>query len=161
MASGNHSDDELIRYQPSAEFPGWNEWSLKERDAHRFNAMLQPILTRAEANGTATVRFIPAEQHSNISNFLHGGALLAFLDIAMFAGARTLEILTAAAAVTADIQVQFVAAGRIVLPVDARVEIVRNTRSLIFIRGTVTQGDGEDATTIASFTGLLKKLGAK
>ena len=161
MASGNHSDDELIRYHPSAAHPGWNEWSLLERDAHRFNSMLQPILTRAEADGTATVRFIPSARHSNVSDYLHGGALLAFLDIAMFAGARTIGILTAAAAVTADIQVQFVASGRIDLPVDAHVEIVRNTRSLIFVRGTVTQGDGSDATTIASFTGLLKKLSPK
>ena len=160
MTSSNHSDDELIRYHPSASHPGWNEWSLLERDAHRFNTMLQPILTRGEADGTATVRFIPSARHSNVSDFLHGGALLAFLDIAMFAGARTLGILTAAAAVTADIQVQFVASGRIDLPVDATIEIVRNTRSLIFVRGIVRQSDGE-TTTIASFTGLLKKLAKK
>lgn len=160
MTDGNPSDDELIRYAPSAEHPGWNEWALLEHDAHRFNTMVQPILTRPESDGAATVRFIPSARHSNVSDFLHGGALLAFLDIAMFAGARTLDILTAAAAVTVDIQVQFVASGRIDLPVDAKVEIVRNTRSLIFVRGTVQQGEGE-ATTIATFTGLLKKLTQK
>ena len=74
MTNGNHSDDELIRYHPSAAHPGWNEWSLLERDAHRFNSMLQPILTRAEPDGTARVRFIPGDQHSNVSNYLHGGA---------------------------------------------------------------------------------------
>ena len=160
MTSGSHSDDELIRYHPSAAHPGWNEWALLDRDSHRFNAMLQPILAREESGGTATVRFIPGERHSNVSTFLHGGALLAFLDIAMFAGGRTLGILTAATAVTADIQVQFVASGRTDLPVDASIEIVRNTRSLIFVRGIVKQG-GTDATTIASFTGLLKKLTRK
>lgn len=157
MASGDTNDDELIHYRASTDHVGWHEWALKEQDAHRFNAMLQPILTRAMDDGTAMVRFMPGEQHSNISNFLHGGALLAFLDIAMFAGARALGLLTAAAAVTADIQVQFVAAGRIDLPVDATIEIVRDTRSLIFIRGIVRQGEGASATAIASFTGLLKK----
>ena len=43
---------------------------------------------------------------------------------------------------------------------DATIEIVRNTRSLIFVRGIVKQGE-TDATTIASFTGLLKKLTRK
>ena len=160
MSAADQSDDELIHYRPSAEHPGWNEWALKGEDEHRFNTILQPILTKAEADGTATVRFIPSARHSNVSEFLHGGALLAFLDIAMFAGARTIGILTAATAVTADMQVQFVASGHIDLPVDAHVEIVRNTRSLIFVRGTVTQGE-VDASTIASFTGLLKKLHQK
>ncbi len=147
---------ERIHFLPSAEHEGWNEWALRDEDAHRFNTLFKPILTRVEPDGTTTVRYFPSARHSNISEYLHGGALLAFLDIALFAGARAQGILNAAAAVTADIQVQFVAPGDLALPVDAKVEIVRNTRSLIFLRGLVVQG--EDGDAIASFTGVLKKI---
>jgi uncharacterized protein (TIGR00369 family) len=153
---------EQIIYAEHPDYPGWMAWTLRPQDEHRFNRQFQPLLVRKEASGDATARFFPNESHSNIANNLHGGALLSFLDIAMFAGARAMGVLVAAAAVTADIQVQFVSGGRIDRAIDARVELVRETRSLIFLRGIVVQADDTGGeTTIASFTGLLKKLHQK
>ncbi len=153
---------EQIIYAEHPDYPGWMAWTLRPQDEHRFNLQFQPLLAKKEASGEAIVRFFPNESHSNIANNLHGGALLSFLDIAMFAGSRALGLLVAAAAVTADIQVQFVSGGRIDRAVDAKIELVRETRSLIFLRGTVVQADDTGGNTIiASFTGLLKKLHQK
>lgn len=142
--------------------PGWQHWKLRDDHAHRFNGSFAPMLVRKEGESLGRVRMFPRDSHSNIANNLHGGALLAFLDMAMFGGARIIGITAATSAVTADIQVQFVSAGRIDRAVDAMVELIRETRSLIFVRGLVVQSDDNGGeTTIASYTGLLKKLHQK
>ena len=75
--------------------PGWKRWEL--RDPTRFNAFLGPILTRVE-DGKALVRMVPAREHSNLRDSTHGGALLGFMDVALFAAARSFGVLGAGSA---------------------------------------------------------------
>src|SRR3546814_2585784 len=53
----------------------------------RFNSLLGPFLLRMEGE-VACVRMMPRHEHSNLQDNLHGGALLAFIDIALFAASR-------------------------------------------------------------------------
>jgi acyl-coenzyme A thioesterase PaaI-like protein len=87
---------------------------------------------------------------------VHGGAILTFIDMALFAGGRMAGA-DVNRAVTLDLSTRFLSPGRIGVPLDAEVELLRETGRLIFLDGRVTQ-DGE---LVASFTGALRKAARK
>ena len=138
-------------YEDDPDAPGWKRWQF--RDSTRFNAFLEPLLVKVE-NGQARVRMMPRHEHSNMRNDVHGGALLGFMDVALFAGARGLGVLQAGGAVTLDLSAQFIGGGRIGEPLEARVELLRETTRMLFMRGLIVQ---EGQPVIASFTGTLRK----
>ena len=74
--------------------PGWKRWRF--RDATRYNAFLEPIHVRVE-DGVARVRMLPRHEHSNMREAVHGGALLGFMDVALFAASRGLGVLAGGA----------------------------------------------------------------
>ena len=75
-------------YQQSADHPGWMTWTLN--DPTRFNSLFGPFLLKVEGT-LARVRMQPAQVHTNLSGRIHGGALLGFIDIALFAASRGLK----------------------------------------------------------------------
>ena len=139
-------------YAPDPAEPGWNRWQF--RDPTRFNAFIEPVWVRAE-DGIARVRMLPRREHSNMREAVHGGALLGFMDVALFAGSRGLGVLGAGGAVTLDLSAQFIGAGRIGEPLEAEVELLRETGRLLFLRGLVVQ---QGQPTIASFSATLRKM---
>ncbi|WP_320407132.1 PaaI family thioesterase [Sphingomonas hengshuiensis] len=144
------ADTPHFRYEDEPGHPGWKRWEL--RDPTRFNGFLGAILVRREAD-VARVRMVPEHRHSNLRDHVHGGALLGFVDIALFAGARGLDVITAGPASTVDVSVQFVAGAAIGEAIEARVELVRETGRMLFLRGLIVQED----TNIASFQGVVRK----
>ena len=58
-----------------------------------------------------------------------------------------------AGAVTLDASTQFIGAGRIGEPLEVVIELLKDTRRLVFLRGTVEQGDH----LVAAFSGTLRK----
>jgi uncharacterized protein (TIGR00369 family) len=132
------------------EHPGWQSWTLS--DPTRFNALMGKMLVRRERD-LAHVRMFPDRRHSNLQDNVHGGVTLAFVDIALFAGSRMFGLIEAGTAVTLDLSVQFIGAGKPHAPLDAEVELLRETRRLLFLRGLVTQG----AEKIAAFSGTIRK----
>ena len=62
--------------------------------------------------------------------------------------------LSAGGAVTLDLSAQFIGGGMIGEPLEARIELLRETSRMIFLRGLIVQ---ENTPTIASFTGTLRK----
>ena len=141
----------LVSYEDDPEEPGWKLWQFRDRT--RFNAFIEPLHVRVE-DGIARVRMRPRHEHSNMRGDVHGGALLGFMDVALFAGARGLGVLQAGGAVTLDLSAQFIGGGRIGLPLEARIELLRETSRMLFLRGLVVQ---EATPVIASFTGTLRK----
>src|SRR3546814_7730282 len=93
-------------------------WELS--DPTRFNSLLGPFLLRMEGE-VACVRMMPRHEHSNLQDNLHGGALLAFIDIALFAASRGFGVIEAGTAVTLDLSVQFIGAGKVNEPLEAQV----------------------------------------
>lgn len=57
---------------------------------------------------------------------------------------------------TLDLNSHFVGAGKVGQPLDAEVEIIRETGRLMFLRGLVVQA-GE---TVCAFTGTIRKTPA-
>lgn len=143
-------------YMPDPDLPGWNRWSLN--DPSRFNSLFGPLSTKLEGD-VARVRFAPTQQHSNLRDDIHGGALLGFMDMALFAAGRTFGVLSSGTAATLDLSAQFIAGAPISNgPVEARMELLRETRRFLFLRGLIVQG--EDATIIANFSGTVRKPSA-
>jgi uncharacterized protein (TIGR00369 family) len=132
--------------------PGWMVW--RGGDPSTYNASFGALWVRVEA-ATARVRMRPGVGHGNFHGALHGGAALGFIDIALFAGAYALGAQAAASGVTVDLATQFISAGRLDRVLEARVELLRETGRLLFLRGLLVQ---EDEPVIASFTGTLRKV---
>lgn len=143
-------------YDDDPDLPGWHRWQF--RDPTRFNPFIEPLHVRVDEAGIARVRMQPGRQHSNMRDAVHGGALLGFMDVALFAGSRGLGVLGAGGAVTLDLSAQFIGAGRWGEPIEARVELLRETGRMLFLRGLVVQAD---EPVIASFTGTLRKMDSR
>ena len=129
-------------------------WELK--DESRYNAFLGKLIVRREGERIARVRMFPERRHSNLGDNLHGGALAGFVDVALFAAARTFGVLGVGRAVTLDMSLQFIGGATLDQPIDAEVELLRETGRLLFERGLVRQGDA----VVASFTGTVRKITA-
>ena len=143
--------DELLDH------PGWRSWRFS--DPTRFNQLIGPMMYRVDAapsgRETARVRWTPEHRHSNLRDNVHGGALLAFIDVALFAASRGFGLITAGTAVTLDLNTQFIGAGSLGEPLEAQVELLKETGRLLFLRGLIVQGEAE--TRIAAFSGTIRK----
>ena len=141
----------LIRHQPDPDHPGWWTWDLP--DDSRYNATIGKLLVQAAGPSRARCRMFPEEAHSNLGNVVHGGAILTFIDMTFFAGGHMAGV-SNINAVTLECAVQFVSAAHLGTPLDAEVELLRETGSLAFLRGLVEQ----EGRTVASFSGTLRKF---
>ena len=144
----------LIRHEPDPDHPGWWTWDLPEGD--RFNSSLGRLLVRSEGPGRARCRMFPGVAQSNLGNIVHGGAILTFIDMAMFAGGYAAggDI---GPSVTLDLSAQFLAAATLGVPLDSTVEILRESKRMAVMRGLVEQ----EGATVAAWSGTLRKLGSR
>ena len=92
-------------------------------------------------DGIVVVRTEPGHLQGNLANNVHGGAILTQVDIALFVCARLHGCLRHGPAVTLDLQSHFIGAGRVGLPLDAEVELLKETGRMLFLRGLVKQQD--------------------
>ena len=144
------SDNAAFLFSEDPDHPGWHSWSLS--DETRYNGFLGPLLVKREGDH-ARVRMMPEHKHSNLSGAVHGGATLGFIDVALFGASRVFGLIEAGTAVTLDLSVQFIGAGKTGETMEANVEMLRETRRLLFLRGLVTQGTEK----IAAFSGTIRK----
>ncbi len=144
------SDDAAFLFSEDPDHPGWHSWSLS--DETRYNGFLGPLLVKREGDH-ARVRMMPEHKHANLSGAVHGGTTLGFIDVALFGASRVFGLIEAGTAVTLDLSVQFIGAGKTGETMEANVELLRETRRLLFLRGLVTQGTEK----IAAFSGTIRK----
>ncbi|HEX8400609.1 MAG TPA: PaaI family thioesterase [Allosphingosinicella sp.] len=145
----------LIRHAPDPDHPGWWTWDLAGEA--RYNSTIGKLLVRAEGPGRARCRMFPETLQSNLGDFVHGGAILTFIDMALFAGGRLAGISDISHSVTLDLSCQFIDAGHLQVPLDCPVELLRETGRLAFLRGTVEQ----DERIVAAWSGTLRKGGER
>jgi acyl-coenzyme A thioesterase PaaI-like protein len=138
---------------PDPAHPGWDSWELSDKT--RYNAFLGKMLVQRQPDGKARTRMFPQVQHSNLSNALHGGTAMGFLDISLFAAARVFGLLDPGPAVTLDLSVQFIGGGKVDQPLDCEVELLKETGRLLFLRGLLLQDD--DAHIVCAFSGTIRK----
>jgi uncharacterized protein (TIGR00369 family) len=129
-------------------FAGWSTWS---QGSDPFETAIGPFYFRLE-QGRTRCTFQPRREHLNSGGTIHGGVLMSFADFTLFAIAH--NTLGGANAVTLTYNCEFVGAGGLDGAVQAEGQLVRDTRSVIFLRGLVTQA----SRPLLSFSGTLKKI---
>jgi acyl-coenzyme A thioesterase PaaI-like protein len=135
-----------------SDFPGWYSWGEFKRGS--FAAATGKMLFKPDGERRGCCRMFPDESHLNLGGSIHGGAVMSFVDMALFAGGHCAGM-TKGHHVTLDLHVHFIGRGRIEVPLDAMVELVKETPGgLVFLIGTCSQG-GEPTH---SFSGTLKRV---
>ena len=64
--------------------PGWYSWG--DLPAESFAAQAGRIIFQPREAGRAVVRMFPEPRHMNMGGSLHGGAVMSFIDMALFSG---------------------------------------------------------------------------
>jgi acyl-coenzyme A thioesterase PaaI-like protein len=145
--------DDIFEHGPDPDNPGWRHWNLK--DPTLFNgAVMGRLITRVDDDGRARLRMFPQRRHENLQGIVHGAVTLGLIDISLFTTMHTIGSGNAGPSVTLELSTQFVGAGLPDRPLDAVTEIVRETGSLVFVRGMVVQHEH----VVASFSGIVKKM---
>lgn len=117
-----------------------------------FEEQTGPFYFR-EDDGEFRCAVITCDQQMSSAGAMHGGALMTFADYSLFVFARpcfTPEI----SAVTVSFSADFTAAAGPGEFLESTGEVVRETGSLIFVRGKIFRGNDN----LLSFSGVLKKI---
>lgn len=120
-----------------------------------FNRFVGPFFRFADADA-GTIRrfaFVIGDKHMNAAGSVHGGMLMAFVDMAMGQTAR-LET-GGAGGSTVSLNCDFVGPGRLHDVVEARVRVTRRARTMIFLTAELFARD----RLLLVATGLWKVLG--
>jgi acyl-coenzyme A thioesterase 13 len=136
---------------PDPDNEGWFSWGDFPRGT--FAAATGRLLFKPEGPGRGIARILPTEYLMNMGGSIHGGAIMIFIDMSMFAGGLCAGM-EKAHYVTLDLTTHFLARGQAGSPLDAHVELIKQTRGHAFLQGLVKQ-NGENCY---SFSGTLKKV---
>ncbi|CAN5168867.1 hypothetical protein BH09PSE3_BH09PSE3_16840 [soil metagenome] len=137
-------------HEPDPAHPGWMTWDLSGES--RFNSVLGKMIVQRDGD-IARARIFPEFGHTNLDSNVHGGVMLTLSDIALFVGAQLLGRVGSNGGVTLDLSMQFIGAGKVGEPMDAEVELLRETGRMVFLRGIILQEHGK----VAAFSGTLRK----
>ena len=130
----------------SGEWAGWTYYS-----ADPFEDHAGPYYYRKGEDGRPVCAFRAEHKHLNGGGFMHGGAIMTFADYAIFVIAR--EALTDGHSVTASFNGDFVGAVPPGALVECTGEVVKNARSMVFVRGLITTG----GDPVMNFSAIIKK----
>ena len=130
---------------------GWEVRHFGQADG--YSALIGPLLARQE--GGTWVHGIAVEaRHLNARGVVHGGLIASLADQAL--GMTVWEAVGRHPCATVQLNVQYVAAAREGDFLTVRSELIRTTRSVVFVRGLVNAGE----RTVAMADGVWKKLGS-
>ena len=143
---------------PHPDHDGWYHWP--DIPPESFAGQTGVLLFRPEGEGEGArmrMRMFPTRLHLNNGGSVHGGAVMSFIDMALFAGMRCAGI-DDGHYVTLDCATHFIARGKIDVPLDAVVRLVGQTKGgHVFLQGQCEQ----DGKPTHSFTGTLKRIRGK
>lgn len=127
---------------------GWRKYDAP----HGFTGTVTPFWYR-EVEGVLTLGLIVEARHCNEHlGTMHGGALMTFADVVGgFAASRALGHQRNA---TIQLQTHFTAVSREGDFIHCIPEVIRQTRDILFIRGTIRT----DERVVTSFDGIWKVL---
>ena len=130
--------------------PAGAGWEVVQNTA--FGNLVGPIWRREDGE-RLRFGFVVAPKHLNRAGNLHGGMLMTLADQAMAMTAR--KVTGAKRHATIELNIQFVGAVRLGEFVEAQAEVVRATRSVVFMQAKMFVGERVVVTT----NGIWKILG--
>lgn len=116
-----------------------------------FEDLAGPFYFRFDDDGRPVCAFRAEHKHMNGGMFMHGGCVMTFADFSLFVLAR--DAIEGSQTVTATFNCELVGTARIGDLVECRGEVVKAGKSMVFVRGLITNGD----EPVASFSSVLKK----
>jgi uncharacterized protein (TIGR00369 family) len=119
-----------VQLDPAQE--GW-----RQLEVAKFLDLIGPVWWRSTREGTQYGLLIE-DKHGNRSGFVHGGVLATLLDSALGMAADVEKNRIRA---TISLDIQYLAPVRIGDFVVAECRVVRSTRSIVFMHGTLSVGD--------------------
>lgn len=120
-----------------------------------YPALIGPFWFRRDAEGSGFRYGFTAEaRHLNMGGVVHGGMLMSFADDVL--GMTVWEAAGRKPCTTVQLSTQFIAPVKLGEFVEGKAEVLRTTRSVVFVRGLVAVGD----RTIVHADGIWKILGA-
>jgi acyl-coenzyme A thioesterase PaaI-like protein len=138
--------------EPHPDHPGWHHWRLKDPTFYN-EVVLGTLLVRSEDENRARCRILPQRHHLNAGGHIHGALLLGFMDVTLFTTYFWVRDRAATGSQTIDLASQFIERGDGSKPLDAVVEVLRETGRFCFMRGLLMQDD----TIVASYNGTIRK----
>lgn len=130
---------------------GYESWNGHDP----FEDHAGPFFFRRHEDGRITCAFEATPTHCNGGGFLHGGMLMTFADYSLFAiGKDVLQ----GPSVTVSLTGEFTAAAGSGEFIESRGEIVRNTGSMVFLRGQVFTGQDAEERILLNFSGIVKRV---
>lgn len=136
----------------SAFDPARAGWLVRD-DEPGLMALVGPLWQRAYGQDL-TFGFLAEERHLNRRGVVHGGMLMTFADQALGLTAR--EANGGLPQATIQLDTQFIAPAAAGEFISVTAEVVRRTRSILFMRGTLVVGE----RAVASSQGIWKVLSA-
>lgn len=127
----------------------WAGWMGYVSDP--FEVLAGPFYWRRDEDGRPVCAFRTEPKHMNGGGFLHGGCMMTFADYCLFIIAK--DALADSHSVTATFNSELVGSVYEGALVECTGEVVKNARSMVFVRGLMTSG-GEP---VMSFSAVLKK----
>ncbi|MFN7178942.1 PaaI family thioesterase [Hyphomonas sp.] len=131
----------------SGEWAGWINWP----DEPFEHDTAGPFYFRIDEQGPVAA-FRAERKHMNGAQVMHGGCLMTFADFALFAIAN--KEMDGGYGLTVAFTSEFLDGPKVGEWVEARGEVLRAGRSLVFVRGIVTA----DGRPCLNFSGTLKKV---
>ncbi|MGB0907756.1 MAG: PaaI family thioesterase [Maricaulaceae bacterium] len=133
--------------ETEGEFAGWQTWPDEVFEYESAG----PFYFK-ELDGDYVSRFRAARKHMNAGGVMHGGCLMSFADFSLFAiAAEEMEGIYGA---TVAFNCEFLQGPVIGDLMEARGEVLRAGKSIIFVRGIIT-GEGKPCL---NFSGTIKKF---
>jgi len=127
---------------------GW-----KPMKADGYPALIGPFWARREGEGWR-YGFLAEPRHINTGGVVHGGMLMSFADDVL--GMTVWEAAGRKPCTTVQLNTHFIAPVRLGEFVEGQAEVMRATRTVVFVRGLLRVGD----RTTVSADGVWKILGA-
>jgi len=135
----------------------WAGWSWYP-GGDPYEDLAGPFYFKSDDDGQLVCAFRAEHRHMNGGLVMHGGCVMTFADFALFVIAR--DALVGAPTVTATFNCELVGTARIGELVECRGDVVKAGRSMVFVRGIISNAS-QGGEPIASFSSVLKKTGKR
>jgi uncharacterized protein (TIGR00369 family) len=130
------------------DWAGWRSFSSPDP----FEDLTGPYYFKIEPGGGVVCGFRAEPKHMNGAGFMHGGCIMTFADFALFAIAHAK--IPGLRGVTATLNGEFIGAVTPGAVLEARGEVVKAGRSLVFLRGLVSAA----SEPVMTFSGVIKRV---
>jgi len=139
-----------LKVVTEGEWAGWSHYP----GGDPFEDLTGMFYCRVDEAGGRVCAFRAERKHMNGGMFMHGGCVMTFADFCLFWIAR--DAIEGESSVTATFNCELVGTAREGELVECRGEVVKAGRSMVFVRGLITNASA-GGEPIASFSSVLKK----